>query len=1194
MNAFGKGGKDAPSIGASRGFSLVAVSLLMVLLTAMAVGLLSLSAVSLRGAGTGSAIAEARANARLALYLGLGELQRLAGPDGRVTVPADQVLYPGHPHGGWVGVFDAWAAERGVLRRPEPVFGGWLVGAPDPTAAGQRGYAADEDAATGVRIVGANGRDDTWIEEVRVPRIRLAGGELGWWTGDESMKAHVTAGSEPGDVAAGVRELTSATAATAANGAVLADLGLMRLDDPRRGSFVTTGQLDFQSATAGRLFHDVTTVSRGLAVDVTRGRFKYDYSIFANGPRRQAEHLALYKADGAINQFQLASGRLLNSSPFRAAGVNPLSAFGNATGQPGINLEELWIHSNVYRTLRWESGSPQLWLMNGSERPSLTDFRHRALADPWFSYMKPVFASVQFVFSFVSRPDPAAAGRFRMLLQMDALVKVWNPNNVKVVIPPGSSFAVQLLSLPFKVQWSITAGSGAAVNRPQSGLGGNTYSLARGNWPSSQNRYGQAAFQWLRGNVGGLAARGTSAGYTLEPGESKVFGHDRDVSNAIWGSDPNVNLSPGWGPGRQALLVADFGATNLGADDMIEFVVTPDNDAEPRAGSRTYCNQWIGHRAAGAASQGGNGGLALGGSNLPTAISFGSPDPAYFPTIRSSQRLRVSQYGTPKPFMIFGHYLNVEQAAPGTRDAFASAARMLTNAAITTRRFRSLEADQMTAFQQFWRADPLPLAYDSPLIDINSRDQGRFGGGHQVLHGVTRCATRQIDPLPPMSLMSLSHAIANGFADRFGEAAGRSGMNLDVLQSDGLNGAFRFQPTDIAFSTVTHAAPQGERAIGNSFATPFLRPDAAVGSGMFHSARATAVPVFDHSYLANAALFDAWFCSSVHDGRLIPKGAPYQDPRSQAQVLADFFDRGTGDSGSRLLNTRVVPASSAARARERLLNGGELHGEAIARLGAHLFLEGTFNVNSTRKEAWKAVLASARDEARRHHGGSVVTAAGRTPVGSSGLVAAGMAQPLASPLEIEQWSGFRALSDEQIDDLAGRVIDEVRSRGPFLSMADFLNRRLAGRGDQQLLGAVQAAIEAAGLNAPLKTGSRGLGAADFRGLPGAAVAGAGGGMSRSAGIPGYVMQSDVLGPLANQMAPRGDSFRLRGYGASRDASGRVLAEARCEAVVQRVAGWMDDRDAAETPRADLAHDLNRRFGRRFEVVSFRWLGRDEI
>ena len=1184
----------------SRGFALVVTISLMILLTVIAVGLLGLASVTLRSASQGDAMATARSNARLAMMLALGQLQETLGPDRRVNAPADQADDSAPAHGPWVGVYDAWPATSGVTNRPNPTFAQWLVSSPTPEELKNRGLPASVQSGEVVLVGrGTLGSSATTAGTVTAPHVptRNSGGtgRMAWWVGDESMKAHVVAGNPRPSFAEGGDNLLAANSGISANPAIFDSLGAIALDDAKRDLYLSQGQLGLKNQSSNTLFHDVTTDSRGLAVDVTRGRFKLDYSLFSQLPRRSVEGLPLYKADGLVNSFSVAGGRVVNDNAFRSIGSNPIGSFGNATNQPGINLEELWIYSNLYRNLTWTGGNPELRMMTGAENPGATDFRRRALSDPWISYSKPVFAAVQFVFSFVSKPDPNFAGKFRMLLQMDVLVKVWNPNNVRVVIPQGSSFAVQLLAVPFKVQWSISPAQGsAAVNRPQSGLGNNTYALSYGNWPSSSNRFGQRSFQWLRGNLGGLAAKGASTGYTLEPGECKIFGHDKDLNSATWSSDPNVNLSPGWGPGRQALIIADFGAGNLNANDTIEFVVTPDKDPQPSSGSRTYCNKWIGERAAGSQSKGGNGGLALGSTTLPTTIDFANPDPIYFPPSSSSQRLRVSQYSTPKPFMILGHYLNVEQPSSGTRDAFPSAPRLFTNTGITSRRFRETDFDQLTAFQEVWRTNPLPLAYDSPLIDINSKDQGRFGGGHNSALGVTRCATRQIDAAPPLSLMSLSHAMANGFADRFGQVNERAANGLDTLQSDGLTGNFKFDPRDIAFSAVTYAAPQVERAIGNSFASPFIAPGRVTGTGPYHHTRNVNVPLFDHAYLANAALFDGWFCSSLHDGRLLPKGSPWQDSRSVAQVLTEFLEKSATGRDYRLLNPRIQPATAPALAKERLVSGGNLHAEAISRLGAHVWLEGAFNINSTRKNAWKSLLAAARDQERRTATGQRFQNTGKTPAGSSGLVAAGPSGPSASATEVEQWSGFRALDDRDLDALADRIVAEVKARGPFLSLADFLNRRPGGQGDAQWLGAVQAAIESAGLNDALKGGGRGTTPADFGGLPGAGVAAAGGGLARSAGIPGYLMQSDVLAPIANELAPRGDTFRIRAYGAATDPNGRVTAEAWCEATIQRLPEYIDPSEAAETQFTALKLQVNQRFGRRFAVVGFQWLPRDAV
>jgi hypothetical protein len=101
-------------------------------------------------------------------------------------------------------------------------------------------------------------------------------------------------------------------------------------------------------------------------------------------------------------------------------------------------------------------------------------------------------------------------------------------------------------------------------------------------------------------------------------------------------------------------------------------------------------------------------------------------------------------------------------------------------------------------------------------------------------------------------------------------------------------------------------------------------------------------------------------------------------------------------------------------------------------------------------------------------------------------------------------------------------------------------------------------------------------------------------MARSAGIPGYLMQSDVLASVANELTARGDSFRVRGYGAATDSEGRVIAEAWCEAIVQRVPEYLDTTDTAETEFVALKSEVNRSFGRRFQVIAFQWLPRDAV
>jgi len=72
-----------------KGFAFISVLSLIVLLALLAVGLLSLSSISTQSDSSLEDADQARANARMSLMLALSELQETAGPDTRITAPAD-------------------------------------------------------------------------------------------------------------------------------------------------------------------------------------------------------------------------------------------------------------------------------------------------------------------------------------------------------------------------------------------------------------------------------------------------------------------------------------------------------------------------------------------------------------------------------------------------------------------------------------------------------------------------------------------------------------------------------------------------------------------------------------------------------------------------------------------------------------------------------------------------------------------------------------------------------------------------------------------------------------------------------------------------------------------------------------------------------------------------------------------------
>lgn len=212
-------------VSGARGFALVVTLSLMVLLTIVAVGLLSLSAVELRVATQGHPMAAARANARLSLMIALGDLQRTMGPDGRISVPAAQSLPSAvaetSPHQQWTGVYEAWDADQGLNVRPEPKFVQWLTSSATPEEVRGRSF-ADSEKKTEIAMVGAGTlgtQTSPASGAVTSPALPITTaqqrGQLAWWVADESMKAHVVSGSARPAFATGAKSepLFSANAA---------------------------------------------------------------------------------------------------------------------------------------------------------------------------------------------------------------------------------------------------------------------------------------------------------------------------------------------------------------------------------------------------------------------------------------------------------------------------------------------------------------------------------------------------------------------------------------------------------------------------------------------------------------------------------------------------------------------------------------------------------------------------------------------------------------------------------------------------------------------------------------------------------------------------------------------------------------------------------------------------------------------
>ncbi|HSI08414.1 MAG TPA: hypothetical protein VK985_07465 [Rariglobus sp.] len=362
-------------------------------------------------------------------------------------------------------------------------------------------------------------------------------------------------------------------------------------------------------------------------------------------------------------------------------------------------------------------------------------------------------------------------------------------------------------------------------------------------------------------------------------------------------------------------------------------------------------------------------------------------------------------------------------------------------------------------------------------------------------------------------------------------------------------------------------------AVGNSIADYNVpRDQTSFLIGLDTDSRDSLRRIYDLSYLLNQTLWDRYFFSTV-PASLTASGqltADYRLPNSRHE-----------------LHWRSDPAAEFPELKTA---------DAAA---AHLLVNGGFNVNSTSVQAWRALLYSHNAD----------------PSQPASVPFSRFAKPRPGDTPNSIWNGWRVLTEPQLDNLATRIVDQVKARGPFLSLADFVNRSLADNPatageDERLKGALQAALDAGAspyagnsnqlsdftTNANYRIASYPTAVEEererYRGGSDAAAPYA----STAAFAPGFLTQADLLNALGPVLAARSDTFRIRAYGdVLNPATGNTTPEARawCEAIVQRMPDYVD---SANNPSVapGSATATNQTFGRRFKIVSFQWLSASDI
>lgn len=1227
-----------PATRRRRGFALVVTISLMMMLTVLSVGLLGLSALSLRSAGQGMAQAEARANARLALMLALGELQKEMGPDMRVSAESalfdtnhDSETIEGVSQSRWLASYNAWGdwlnasytpPGGGTLKiadtyapKRDKMFRRWLLSLPpgnETSIDAPNSLPAMSDPNWVVMVgKGSIGIDPDNLkpgDEIdKVSRAYLTKiGETGkhaWWIGPENHKARIDKAVNPRKLSTDAWQVAQGDTAEVGVGRLA---GFEALDkDAALGNKLITSQTLRPAEVARddvqKHFYDLTAHSQGVLASVRTGHLKKDLSL-------------LFEQDGSKLP---APYRFNPSRDIREPSIRPMSRelAGKRPRIPNRHFQSWTNMRHYYRMYRagsdatpTESGKPGALVWNRN-KPQ-TDFATStslAVENPAWNgsnhyWRAPILAKLTIIYSLVARP--AADGKFNCLQYYSPVFTFWNPYNTEMIVPSGQ----MIISSKAYRMWPTNL------------------KFYLGGVFKAQNEYFEAK------NFNGRLMSGGRGDIIFKPGELKVFSMKSTIDSSVVGG-LEAELVPGFDPN---VVVGDERVWQVGSGSSR--VVAFSREDKPGASFEFSCAQW-------------GGGVNVG--NTPGAMfiesRFGSGSGGLPMTYSNDWLQRAPR----RP-----DQTNTAITPPGTRNLaqweFDGNPKVVAYAQMAIKGlfefdYPSIDWGRDWRSRNWIQAPPyyfgsgMYLSQDDIIAHTQRLDcpyvvnfgpttsfgiskivgqigeKAFLGSGAPAYEQVTSAAMLELPTAPLSSLAGFANMRinpgwlnANQLAPNF--ARGFSGDGSSVAKCS----LYAAESKRVAYqSGVTGPG------IGNSFMHPMLprddvyrfidnsksqdvinRQDPSVTETVDTMAYCD---YWDHVFLLNDALWDDYFVSS----------------------LADQTRPGAGSAGSLSANIdRLVADESLPVSRYRYHDGGRPPAEIKSDLQAedgylkaagHLMVDGMFNVNSTSVAAWHSLFAGIRERKAvfRDNSGSlreisvpkdhIAITRFDTEVSDQEMGDAG--QGVTMPDGSKGWSGVRFLNDAQLRKLAEECVKQVKQRGPFLNFSEFINRRLSND-HLGLMGALQTAIdhddgapESSSINYRFKQApgfmlkKAELGRNSFS-TPEAAEG------SRLAGIPGYVIQSDLLKPIANTLAVRDDTFRIRAYGES-VVNGKVVARAWCEAVVQRVPEYQDSTNRAEVPARLLDASgsfrdnsalsaTNVRFGRQFRIESFRWLNASEV
>ncbi len=1155
--------------GAERGFALIVTLSLMILLTAIAVGLLTLSSISLRASAGGEAQAMARANARMAMMLAIGQLQKSAGPDQRVTGGASLIEDPANP--AWTGVWDT--------RNDGPPV--WLVSGENPSPASQ--LAAADSALLASAFPGDP--NSPVIRDLRASWVKTKNqkndGRYAYWIGDEGTKVRVDLKADPGQGISDRERITWAQVprqpGLARIGEDFADLGVssainQRLLISASSVGLATGDQDVPK----KFFHDVTSGGMGLPVDVVGGGFKKDLSLVFDSSQRSNSAM-----------MQDAIGATVGAKSGRNYPVNPsdnskffLAGEYFSAGNVGPNWGTLYNFAKLWEnvsgnTTQMVASLPNIstdikrndWVpyTNHSGGPFARDQQHLS------SHVQPVVSYLQFGLRLKSKPIPARLYRgvmrsdlMQLQLEIKPVIGIWNPYNVKIA---SARYWVDWGIYPW-INLGINEANGAVVSRPSIWM--------REYW------------KYAPGNES--LFRLSTPPVDLEPGEFRLFSVASQVSlnsgNTMTGSwNENgayvVDLvySAKDDAGRSKSQVGQDGDPIIAPNNAITWygsVFAEDlqkNTTAPQFGLTDpgVTSSWF-------ALKSGSNQNNL--TNLQRVGDLWAREAAQV-TLNNSSHWRVPEQvrsvGGPGAR---AKTLGDLQSSPMDMGAWAWFTRTASDAVGNQGSRSWIDSNARSlASSPKWDGTRLPSGnrLDGWLFNSEMLGGSFDGGDWAEDGGPANRALISAGGFPiPEPQGEMNDGRYQGYGGFTSGAGGKTHVALFDVPRAPLVSIGQFQ-----HAALSRFGYEPSFVAGNSYANPRIPLGETSVAGF---AGINSFQMVDISHAVNEVLWDRYFFSTI--------GADHVAGSSSLDAAFPFEELVVGEISLPNPRNRFMARSGDESLAEIVQRAGNKAPQAIA---SRVMIEGSFNVNSTSEAAWKAVLSSLADfefptvdirtgEVSWNNRNGV-----RLPRFGHSLTEDGW-QHGSDGGDEKFWQGFRSLSDPELDELAQQIVVEVKARGPFKSFADFVNRDPQGNPEQQRTGALQAAIDRT-INAPL-VGVVGDAAQAPEG--GHFASAAINGESQSAGNAGYLLQGDLLQSLAPIMSARSDYFRIRTVGEAMDSTGKVIAKATCEAFVQRVPDYVDPADDPASGVADLTRSANRDFGRRFEIVSFRWLSDLEI